>query len=143
LVAQADTRLPPVKCPAAAAILMAMLVTAALVGCSVDVPTPRRQATATRTPVPTTVDNPVIGRAYPLRVSTHCGLVGVVIDGSAWDFDGMPGTHPPYGFTDPYDVGTVRLVDKNHAIYTSSQGNSFRLSRLRVGPSVHPCKEAS
>lgn len=73
-------------------------------------------------------------RDFPITVYTHCGL-----DRSRFDFDGSfwraigetsdGQGNPPPGYDNPYDAGTIRVLDDGTAQYTSSQGNRLRLER--------------
>jgi hypothetical protein len=73
-------------------------------------------------------------REFPITVYTHCGL-----DRSRFDFDGSfwraigetsdGQGNPPPGYDNPYDAGTIRVLDDGTALYTSSQGYRLRLER--------------
>lgn len=62
------------------------------------------------------------GRAYPFRLYTHCGAnFSVDFDHSFWDLtdrtwaDRPAGTGPHEGLGDPFQPGTMTLVDATHA----------------------------
>lgn len=81
-----------------------------------------------------------VGVVYRMRPVTHCGLDHLFdLDGSFWEVVARPdpaGDH----LGDPYDDGTVSLVDEDTAVYESSTGAEYRLTRLEGPREVWPCE---
>jgi hypothetical protein len=97
---------------------------------------------AETSPPPYAVEGAEIGRTYPLAVMTHCGLSPVWVNGEMWQFDvARPGTaRDATGFEEPWDLGTVRLLDGDRAVFRRSDGAAFGLTRHpRPWPSLMPC----
>jgi len=91
------------------------------------------------------------GRAYPFRLYTHCGIdFATDFDHAFWDvadaaWRGSNG-NPPGGIGNPFQMGTMTLVDRGHARFDiadsgdaapSSRGGSIRFIRHR-GPKIVP-----
>jgi len=92
------------------------------------------------------------GRAYPFRLYTHCGIdFATDFDHAFWDVADAAwrGSHgnPPGGIGNPFQMGTMTLVDRDHARFdivgsgntaSSFQGGSrIRFIRHR-GPKIVP-----
>ncbi len=93
----------------------------------------------------------VAGRAYPFRLYTHCGIdFSTDFDHAFWDVAdaGWRGSNgnPPSGIGNPFQIGTMTLVDRDHARFEiassdnttpSSRGGSIRFIRHQ-GPKIVP-----
>jgi hypothetical protein len=94
------------------------------------------------------------GKAYPLRLYTHCGAnFDVDFDHAFWDLtdpnwgDQPGGAGPHQGLGNPFQSGTMTLIDPTHARFdfvsptwatgTPGASASIRLTR-RVGPKIVP-----
>lgn len=77
------------------------------------------------------------GVVYRFRLYTHCGLdnsVSLDFDGAFWDPIGPKATSdgsgtPPQGFGNPFDNGTIQLLQHDLAQYRSQSGVIVRLRR--------------
>ncbi len=91
------------------------------------------------------------GHAYPFRLYTHCGIdFATDFDHAFWDvadaaWRGSNG-NPPSGIGNPFQMGTMTLVDRGHARFdiadsgstvSSARGGSIRFVRHR-GPKIVP-----
>lgn len=81
------------------------------------------------------------GKAYPYRLYTHCGVdYAVDFDASFWDladpaWAGSNG-NPPVGIGNPYQDGTMTLLDAGHARFDFS-GGTIHFTR-HIGPKIAP-----
>ncbi len=82
-----------------------------------------------------------VGKAYPFQLYTHCGVgFAVDFDHSFWDladagWQGQDGNPPP-GIGNPYQAGTMTLVDPEHARFDFA-GGSIHFTR-HIGPKIVP-----
>jgi len=79
----------------------------------------------------------------PIRVVTHCGLEQVVVDfdGALWKF--MPvgdlgNGNAPAGFGRNWEDGTIKRLDRDHALFRSSEGEQRILQRQELDPEPSP-----
>lgn len=80
-----------------------------------------------------------VGREYPFQLHTHCGIEWARIDGVWWkttpklhDGSGNPPRDEEWG--NPFDDGTVSLLDHDTAEYVSASGNRVRFARTTESP---------
>ena len=82
--------------------------------------------------------SPEPGVAYAVELSTHCGVRGVDI-GGVWFAADPPlveeGGHPPPGWGNPVDPGTVTLLTATEAVFRDDVGHEVR---LRADESARP-----
>ena len=82
-----------------------------------------------------------LGKAYPFQLYTHCGVeYAVDFDGAFWDladpaWQSRSG-NPPSGIGNPYQGGTMTLLDPDHARFAFS-GGSIAFIR-HIGPKLVP-----
>ena len=73
---------------------------------------------------------PAVGVATPVDLHTHCGVLGLDIAG-VWFAADPPlveeGAHPPPGWDEPDQHGTVTLVSADEAVFTDDAGHEVRL----------------
>jgi hypothetical protein len=78
------------------------------------------------------------GVAYPVDLSTHCGVRGIDI-GGVWFAAEPPlvgeGGNPPAGWGDPDQRGTVTLLSGTEAVFADDAGHQVR---LRADESARP-----
>lgn len=84
-----------------------------------------------------------VGDVIEYQVNTVCGLGQSVfdLDGSLWaplDID-TTDLGPPDGVDAPTDVGTLTLVAADRAVYRSSSGREFALTRRQGTQVNHEC----
>jgi hypothetical protein len=82
-----------------------------------------------------------VGKAYPLQLYTHCGVdYSVDFDAAFWDLADPAwqsrNGNPPPGIGNPYQDGTIRLIDPDHARFDFS-GGSIPFTR-HIGPKLVP-----
>jgi len=82
--------------------------------------------------------SPQAGVAYSVDLLTHCGVRGLDI-GGVW-FAADPalveeGGHPPDGWGDPSQPGTVTMLSATEAVFTDDLGHEVR---LRADESARP-----
>ena len=88
-------------------------------------------------PKPGPPDGPgaVIGVSYPFDLYTHCGVVSARFDGRDWNADPPLlddyGANPPSGWGNPFDRGTMTLLEPDLAEYRSDAG---QIARFRPRP---------
>lgn len=72
------------------------------------------------------VSSQSIGQAVPFRLFTHCGIRYADFDGRLFypdpPLDDGNG-NPPRGWGNPYDDGSMTLIDYNMAVFTDQAGN--------------------
>jgi hypothetical protein len=82
--------------------------------------------------------SPEAGVAYSVDLSTHCGVRGLEI-GGVWFAADPPlveeGGHPPAGWGNPLQPGTVTLLSATEAVFTDDLGHEVR---LRADESARP-----
>jgi hypothetical protein len=103
----------------------------ALAGCSATSPSPG-------TPLARPSGSLQVGVHYAYRLETHCGLRPIELDGGVWTFQDVisdSSGNPPSGFGNPWDDGTLTLLDHDHALFRSSHGVERKLTRGGVMPS--------
>lgn len=87
----------------------------------------------------------VLGVPYRLKIYTHCGLASWAspdFDGSFWDPVGPNDDgngNPPAGVGNPFDQGTMVLVSRNRAQFTSRTGATFLFTRHVGDKGFAPC----
>lgn len=75
---------------------------------------------------------------YEMTVYTHCGLDYLFdFDTSFWL---LASGHAHEGAADPVDEGVIRLVSDDEALYTSSLGYEFDLTRHEGPKDVFMCE---
>ena len=78
------------------------------------------------------------GVAYPVDLSTHCGVRGIDI-GGVWFAAEPPlvaeGGNPPAGWDDPDQPGTLTLLSGTEAVFADDAGHQVR---LRADESARP-----
>jgi hypothetical protein len=83
--------------------------------------------------------SPSVGVAYAVDLHTHCGVLGLEI-GGIWFAADPPlveeGAHPPPGWDEPDQNGTVTLVSADEAVFTDDAGHEVRLRS--TGEPVRP-----
>lgn len=78
------------------------------------------------------------GIRYRITVYTHCGLDYLLdFDGSFWD--SAQAAPSEAAWDDPDDDGVITLDSENEAIYRSSKGFEFRLTRHPGPKAVYLC----
>jgi hypothetical protein len=80
------------------------------------------------------VQSQSIGQAVPFRLLTHCGVRYADFDGRRFYADPPlddGNGNPPVGWANPYDEGTMKLIDDYMAVFTDQAGN-------RAAFSTHP-----
>jgi hypothetical protein len=73
----------------------------------------------------------------PYRLYTHCGIEWTNIDGSFWQADhplSDGSGNPPAGWGNPFQQGTLRLVNGTTAIFKSSEGSVTFHRTARTSP---------
>lgn len=100
-------------------------------------PTPSPVATVVATP---TSEPARAGRAYAVRVTTGCGVVGAVdFDGSFWEpTDGRTLAAVARGLSPPVDPATVALQAPDSALLRTAAGQAVILSRTTLGHVAMP-----
>jgi hypothetical protein len=84
-----------------------------------------------------------VGVAYPFDLLTHCGVVGADI-GGVWFaadpplLDG-PGNPPP-GWGNPYQRGTLTLLNAGEALFADGAGHQVRLRAADAAARPAPCE---
>lgn len=66
-----------------------------------------------------------VGAAYPIDLSTHCGVRDLRFDGRDWIADPAlddGSGNPPPGWGNPTEPGTVTLVSDDEAVFVSADG---------------------
>jgi hypothetical protein len=69
-----------------------------------------------------TVDDPVIGVAYPFQMPTHCGIQAASFGGHWWLATAPTGTSGPVG--PQYTAGTMTLVSPSDARFDYAGGTA-------------------
>jgi hypothetical protein len=81
---------------------------------------------------------PEPGVAYPVDLSTHCGVRGIDI-GGVWFAADPPlveaGGHPPAGWGNPDQRGTITRLSETEAVFRDDAGHEVR---LRADESARP-----
>jgi hypothetical protein len=75
-----------------------------------------------------------IGVPYEYPLYTHCGVLWAEFDGRLWDASpplAEPTGNPPPGWGNPYDTGTITLLQEDVAVFRSSMGE---VARFRPRP---------
>jgi len=84
----------------------------------------------------------VVTTAY--RLYTHCGVLYLDLNGTRYyadppvsDGNGNPGP----GWGNPFDNGTVTVVDANTVVFTDPSGNRARFTAHPASgiPTIYPC----
>lgn len=76
-----------------------------------------------------------VGVRYPYRLYTHCGVLGAYFDGRWWRArpplsDGSG--NPPEGWGNPFEDGTLTLLEGDVAEFEAQLGQTVRF--VRLGP---------
>jgi hypothetical protein len=86
------------------------------------------------------LSSPEVGIAYPFDLYTHCGVLGTDV-GGVWFAADPPlvegAGNPPAGWGNPYQPGTLTLVDAGEALFADEVGHRVRLvadDTARPGP---------
>jgi hypothetical protein len=83
--------------------------------------------------------SPAVGVANRVDLHTHCGVLGIEIAG-VWFAADPPlveeGGHPPPGWDDPDQHGTLTLTSPDEAVFTDDAGHEVRLRS--TGEPVRP-----
>ena len=120
------------------------VVVVLLIGCQVVMPSRSVSPAAERSfQQASNLVDPEIGVPYPHIVNAHCGLGGVWIDSAPWVPAHFPiedgwapiahhDRHPDFDHFN-FDHGSLVLVDRDTAIYTSSGGTEVELRPYREG----------
>ena len=107
-------------------------VMAAMLACSGGstdvVDGPAAEAVADETPYGAGAE---IGATYDYVLYVHCGVQWARIDGVWWETQPLDdgNRNPPDGWGNPYDAGTLVLLDENTAEYTGGPGITVRFER--------------
>jgi hypothetical protein len=66
-----------------------------------------------------------IGESYRYKMYTHCGVHWTRIDGVWWETSplGEDEATPPNGWGNPFDEGTMTIVDHQTAVYEGPDGD--------------------
>jgi hypothetical protein len=84
------------------------------------------------------------GAAYAFELYTHCGLDHLVdFDASLWAVIGTADDgngNPPEGFNNPFDEGTMTLVEGDVAEFRGQLGGVARFSRLPGSKDIPLCE---
>lgn len=67
----------------------------------------------------------VVGKDYPYRLHTHCGIHGTRIDGRDWDADPPlddGSGNPPPGWDENDQNGVIRLTSDDRAVFRAVNG---------------------
>ncbi len=80
----------------------------------------------------------------PYRLYTHCGVVYADFDGRRFYAEPPAGDgsgNPPPRWGNPYDDGTMTLLDPDTAVFTDPAGNRavFSTHPARGIPTIYPC----
>ena len=107
-------------------VLPALILVAMLVGCGSQTRAAAPQARSAH-------------RSAPYRLYTHCGIRWARIHGTFWratpplsDGNG----NPPPGWGDPYQDGTLRLMNRTTAQFSSRAGRVTFKRTARTQPAV-------
>jgi hypothetical protein len=77
------------------------------------------------------------GQTIAYRLYTHCGVRSVEVNGRTFfaqpPLDDGNG-NPPHDWGNPYDDGSLTLVDQHTAVFQDSTGNTARFSDRPAGP---------
>jgi hypothetical protein len=66
---------------------------------------------------------PPVGGAADFDLYTHCGINGIMIAGRWWQADPPLNDgqgNPPTGWGNPYQPGTLRVVDEESAVFSAA-----------------------
>jgi hypothetical protein len=64
--------------------------------------------------------------AYPYRLNTHCGVVGVRFDGRPFYVAAMDPSTVTIGLDNPEDLGTMTLLSPHAAVFRAAAGKQIR-----------------
>ena len=72
-----------------------------------------------------------VDEAYDYVLYVHCGVQWARIDGVWWETRPLSdgNANPPKGWGNPYDAGTMALVDDDTAEYVGGTGVAVRFAR--------------
>ncbi len=72
----------------------------------------------------------VVGETYDYVMYVHCGVRWTRIDGVWWKTAPLgDGVNPPDGWGNPYDAGTLTVIDETTAEYTGGPDVTVRFKR--------------
>ncbi len=78
-----------------------------------------------------------VGHTVNYRLFTHCGVHAAEVDGITFfaqpPLDDGSGNPPP-GWGNPYDDGTLTLVDQHTAVFRDPAGHKVRFTDRPAGP---------
>jgi hypothetical protein len=76
-----------------------------------------------------------IGKPYDYQVYTHCGIIWAYFNGRYWKANPVlddGNRNPPPGWDNPYDNGSMTLLDDTTARFTSRNGLTAHFQPLPV-----------
>ncbi|MBA2387051.1 MAG: hypothetical protein H0V69_08170 [Acidimicrobiia bacterium] len=83
-----------------------------------------------------------VGEAYDYVLYVHCGVQWARIDGVWWETSPLDdgNANPPKGWGNPYDAGTMALIDDDTAEYTGGTGVAVRFARTELIEAPFECE---
>lgn len=80
----------------------------------------------------------------PYRLYTHCGVIYADFEGTRYYADPPSSDgngNPLPGWNNPYDDGTMTVIDANTVLFTDSRGNRAQFSTHPASgiPTIYPC----
>lgn len=106
-------------------------------------PTPKLASTSCSLPIKELPCRPEaeIRKTYPYRLLTHCGIRWAYFNGRWWEASPplvVGGGSPPLGWGNPFDTGTMELVNEGLARFTSHAGKTAEFKPLPVEVQEYP-----
>lgn len=82
--------------------------------------------------------------SLPYRLYTHCGILYADLNGTRYYADPPVSDgngNPTRGWGNPYDDGTLTIVDSNTVVFTDPAGNWARFTTHPASgiPTIYPC----
>lgn len=83
-----------------------------------------------------------VGETYEYVLYVHCGVRWARLDGVWWETKPLDddSANPPDGWGNPYDAGTMTLVDDHTAEYAGGPGTTVRFERTELSEVPFECE---
>lgn len=84
----------------------------------------------------------VVGKTYDYVMYVHCGVRWMRIDGVWWETAPLDdgNANPPEGWGNPFDAGTLTVIDETTAEYTGGPDVTVRFERSDVTQAPFACE---